>query len=75
MSSKKRDIVAIQMDKVEKLNNLEKYKTAIRKKQFINELKVGLGDEIKNNPNRVKVGKSSWVKKLGLMIKKIFTKF
>lgn len=54
---------------------LEKYKTALKKVQFINEIKSGLGADIKSNPNKVKVIKKSWYQKIVLIIKKIFTKF
>lgn len=50
-------------------------KTKISKERFINEMKKGLGESIKNNPNTIKVGKKSIMTKIGLIIKKIFTKF
>lgn len=54
---------------------LEKYKTALKKTQFINEIKSGLGKEIKSNPNKVKIIKKTWYQKLLIGLKKIFTKF
>lgn len=54
---------------------VEKYKTAIKKVQFINEIKNGLGNEIKKTPNQVKIIKKSWNEKLKLFFKNIFTKF
>jgi hypothetical protein len=54
---------------------LEKYKTALKKTQLINEIKSGLGKEIKNNPGKAKIIKKTWYQKLMLGIKKIFTKF
>lgn len=53
----------------------EKYKTALKKAQLINEIKSGLGEEIKKNPNKVKVIKKTWFEKFMSNIKKIFTKF
>ena len=53
----------------------DKYKTALKKAQFINELKSGLGEEIKKNPNKVKVNKKTWYQKFIITLKKIFTKF
>jgi hypothetical protein len=53
---------------------VEKYKTALKKAQFINEVKNGLGDEIKKNP-KPKVIKKSFTSKIISAIKKVFTKF
>lgn len=53
---------------------VEKYKTALKKAQFVNEIKNGLGEEIKKNP-KPKVIKRSFLYKLTASIKKIFTKF
>ncbi len=51
------------------------YKTVVNKYKFINEIKNGLGVDIKKNPNRVKIIKKTWFQKLCLSLKKIFTKF
>jgi hypothetical protein len=69
------DIISNELDATEKANNLEKYKTALKKAQFIKEIKTGLGQEIKTNPNKFILIKKPWYKKLGDAIKKIFTKF
>jgi hypothetical protein len=53
----------------------DKYKTAREKAHYINELKMGLGEEIKSNPGRVKIIKKTWIQKLALFFKKMFTKF
>jgi len=53
---------------------VEKYKTALKKAEFVNEIKNGLGEEIKKNP-KPKVIKRSFFYKITSMIKKIFTKF
>ncbi len=53
---------------------VEKYKTALKKAQFVNEIKTGLGEEIKKNP-KPKVIKRSFIYKLTTSIKKLFTKF
>ncbi len=53
----------------------EKYKTALKKAQLINEIKSGLGEEIKKNPNKVKIIKKTWFERLMINIKKLFTKF
>lgn len=57
----------------ESSNDLAKVKG--EKQRFINDIKSGLGSQIKENPNRVIIVKQPWHVKLGLMIKKIFTKF
>jgi hypothetical protein len=54
---------------------VEKYKTALKKTQFINELKIGLGEEIKKNPSKVKIIKKTWRERFMLGFKKLFTKF
>ena len=53
---------------------VEKYKTALKKAEFVNEIKNGLGEEIKKN-TKPKVIKRSLFYKITSMIKKIFTKF
>lgn len=73
--TQKHDIVSKEAKTTEDLNNVEKYKTALKKVQFINEIKGGLGTEIKNNPRGVKVIKKSWTQRFFNNIKKIFTKF
>jgi hypothetical protein len=60
---------------VEKEVLVEKYKTALKKQQFINEIKSGLGVEIKQNPSKVTIIKKSWSERFMLGLKKIFTKF
>jgi hypothetical protein len=53
----------------------EKYKTALKKVQLINEIKSGLGEEIKKNSNKVKIIEKSWYERFMIKLKKIFTKF
>ena len=53
----------------------QKYKTALKKAQLINEIKSGLGAEIKKNPNKAKIIKKSWYERFMVTLKKIFTKF
>lgn len=53
---------------------VEKYKTALKKAQFVNEVKNGLGEEIKKNP-KPKVVKKNLITRIVLTIKKLFTKF
>lgn len=52
----------------------DKYTTALRKVQFINELKGGLGVAVKANP-KPKLIKKTWYQKLSIMMKRMFTKF
>jgi len=51
-----------------------RYATALKKTQFINELKNGLGQEMKKNPNAVKIIKKSRYKKFISWVKKLFIK-
>ncbi len=53
----------------------DKFLTAMRKTQFVNELKSGLGDEIKKNPRGIKIIKESRYKRFMSWLKKFFTKF
>lgn len=46
-----------------------------KKSQLINEIKMGLGAEIKKNPGKAKIIKKTRYEKLMLWLKKIFTKF
>lgn len=73
--TKKRDRISDEVKKTENLNNIEKYKTALKKVHFINELKGGLGAQLKENPRGVKIYKKSWFEKFLASLKKIFTKF
>ncbi len=72
---KKKDIVSKELESAEREAALEKYKTALRKVQLINELKAGLGEEIRKNPNKVRIIEKKWYQKVGITLKKIFTKF
>lgn len=52
-----------------------KLSTDLKKNSFINEIKNGLGDEVKKNPNKIIKLEKKWYIKLSKFIKKIFTKF
>lgn len=58
------------MDLIEEINKLEKeiesnkIKTEFDKNRFIDKIKSGLGEEIKNNPNKVIVIKKSRFQRL-----------
>lgn len=60
---------------VEQANQLETYKTVMRKAQFINQIKTGLGNEIKSKPNEIKIIKKTFSERFKLFFMKIFTKF
>jgi plasmid stability protein len=53
----------------------DKFLTEMRKTQFVNELKAGLGDEIKNNPRGIKIIKEPRYKRFMTWLKSFFTKF
>ena len=57
----------------EKLINLNKVNNG--KIALINELKNGLGEEIKKNPNKIKIIKKTFLERVIITLKKIFTKF
>jgi hypothetical protein len=69
------DILTKELDSTEKDIELEKYKTALKKAKFIQEIKSGLGQEIKNNPNKITIITKPWYQKVLQFVKKIFTKF
>jgi hypothetical protein len=69
------DILTKELDATEKDIELEKYKTALKKAKFIQEIKSGLGQEIKNNPNKITIITKPWYQKVLQFVKKIFTKF
>jgi hypothetical protein len=73
--SGKKDIVSKEIEQIEREMLMNKYQTALKKAQLINELKGGLGDEIKSIGGKVKIIEKTWFEKLKLRFKKIFTKF
>ncbi len=73
--SGKKDIVSKEIEQIEREMLMNKYQTALKKGQLINELKGGLGCEIKSIGGKVKIIEKSWFEKIKLSFKKIFTKF
>ena len=71
----KKDRNASEIKKLEREMLGDKYMSALKKVQFINELKNGLGEEIKANGGKVKIIKKTWLEKLIIALKKIFTNF
>lgn len=53
----------------------QKEQTKIHRDKFINEIKFGLGEQIKNNPNEIIIHKKPWYVKTKEWFKKIFTSF
>lgn len=72
---KEDDIIDQELNKNEKQLLLEKYKTAMNKVKFINEIKGSLGTDIKKNPGKARIIKKTWSERFVLTLKKIFTKF
>tara|TARA_R100000084_G_C4534980_1_gene92942 strand:- start:227 stop:418 length:192 start_codon:yes stop_codon:yes gene_type:complete len=63
------------MDEIKREENLialDKEKTQLKKEQFINEIRNGLGDHIKKNGNKVTKIKVSWWVRLKRKITKLF---
>ena len=75
MNIGKKDIISKEIDETEKQILLEKYKTAMKKANFVNDIKGDLGAEIKLNPGRATFIKKTWFQKFMLKLKAIFTKF
>jgi hypothetical protein len=69
------------LERVETIDTIEndikavKEDTERKKNKFISEIKSGLGDQVKSNPNGIKIIKKTWHQKLGNTIKGIFTRF
>lgn len=72
---KEEDIIDQELNKNERQELLEKYKTAMNKVKFINQIKGPLGTDIKKNPGRAHIIKKSWSERFILGLKKLFTKF
>lgn len=70
-----RDALSREFELIEKQKINDKYVTALKKVQFANEIKAGLGAKIKENPNKVTIIKKSWGQKVLSWFKNIFTKF
>jgi len=75
MTPKKKDMVARELEMAEREILMAKYQTALKKNQFINELKGGPGKEIKENPNGYKIHKKTLGQKIANFFRKLFTKF
>jgi hypothetical protein len=52
-----------------------KNQTELNKSRFINDIKSGLGQTIKERPNDIRIIKKPWYQKFKTWIKNIFTKF
>lgn len=69
------------LERVETINVVEneikaiRNNTELKKKQFINELKSGLGDRLKQNPNQIIVKKETLLQRIAKKLKNLFTKF
>lgn len=51
------------------------FRTELSKDSFAREMRSGLGNVIKKNPNRVNIITPPWYVRLGRKLKKFFTKF
>jgi hypothetical protein len=70
-----RDALSREFELIEKQKINDKFVTALKKAQFANEIKAGLGVKIKENPSKVTIIKKSWIQKVLSWFKNIFTKF
>lgn len=73
--NEKIEIISREIEFEEKQILFDKYKTALDKARFLNKIKGELGEEIKKNPNKVKIIEKTWSEKFFIRLKKIFTKF
>ena len=69
------------LERVETVDSIQndikaaKDNTDRKKDKFISEIKAGLGEQVKSNPNGITIIKKKWYQKLGNFIKGIFTRF
>lgn len=73
--NKKSNPTLSQIDREEKLILLDSYSTAKEKVKLINEIKTGLGVDIKKNPGKANIIKKTRLEKIIIALKKILTKF
>lgn len=71
----KKSVIEIELDLSAKEKVLMGQSNVRQKKVLINELKTGLGEEIKKNPGKAKIIKKTRSQRFVLWLKKIFTKF
>jgi len=67
--------ISRELKAIERDIEIDKQKTLAKKKQLINELKTGLGEEIKRNPRQIKIIKKPLSQKIKSFLAKIFTRF
>lgn len=71
----KRDPILREIDLEKKGIEVDKEATKLKKSAFISEIKNGLGEDIRKNPNGVKINTKTKKRKFLDFIKNIFTKF
>jgi hypothetical protein len=71
----KKSVIEIELDLSAKEKVLMGQSNVRQKKVLINEIKTGLGKEIKKNPGKAKIIKKTRTQRFMLWLKKIFTKF
>lgn len=69
------DEIHREIDKTEKDAINQKQRTDLAKLVFINQIKTGLGDEIKNTPKVPKIRQKTVFEKIKNVIRGIFLKF
>jgi len=62
-----------EIDAMEKELISERARTEKEKNKFINQIKFGLGEEIKKNPNKITIIKKPLTQKIKESIRKFFT--
>jgi len=71
----KKDIIDKEIEQAEREMLSNMYTSALKKAKFVNEIKGGLGEEIKNTGGKVKIIKKPWFQRIMDRLRKIFTKF
>jgi hypothetical protein len=68
----KNDLINKEIDKLQNETVSDMFKTSLKKQAFINEIKNGLGEEMKKNLNTIKVIKKPWYVKFKEFFTKLF---
>jgi hypothetical protein len=69
------DLLLSEVDRNEKEKEILEHSANLAKKAFINEIKYGLGEQIKKNPNTLTVPKISRWERFKKRMIKLFIKF
>lgn len=73
--SGKKDIVSKEIEQIEREILKDLFQTELKKSQLINELKTGLGSDVKKIGGKATIIKKNWLQRFLAKVKKLFTTF